>query len=43
MEKIFYEDLNESGKEKALREAGIEEPEEANWDVMPLFILEIED
>ena len=37
---IYYEDLNEKGKEKVLKFFNINSPEELNLDVQPLFVLE---
>jgi len=37
---IYFNDLNEKGKEKVLKFFGIKSPEELNLDVQPLFVLE---
>ena len=39
---IMFDDLVESKKEKLLKEFEIGSPEEMNWDVAPLAIIEME-
>ena len=41
-EDIYYDDLNEKGKEKIKREANIDDPKELNADVFPLFMYMVE-
>lgn len=33
---IYWDDLNPYAQERLLEAAGIEEPEEMNWDVLPI-------
>jgi len=40
---IMFEDLNEEGKKKVLKEFGIKGEKEGNFEVCPVFILECED
>ena len=37
---IYFQDLNEETQEQVLKYYGIHEPEEMNWDVTPIAILE---
>lgn len=40
---IFYDDLNEEAQERVLEAAGVEDPDDMNWDTMPLTIVEFEE
>lgn len=40
--KIMFDDLVESKKEKILKEFDLSNPEEMNWEVVPLAIVELE-
>jgi len=37
---IMFDDLVEDKKEKILKEFGISDPEEMNWDIAPIGILQ---
>ncbi len=37
---IYFHDLTEEAQEKVLAEYGVLQPDEMNWDITPLFILE---
>jgi hypothetical protein len=39
---IFFDDLVESKKEEILKEYAIGNPEEMNWDIVPMAIIELE-
>jgi hypothetical protein len=39
---IMFEDLVESKKREILKEIGIKKPEEMNWDIFPIAIIEVE-
>ena len=39
---IMFDDLVEDKKEKILKEFGISDPEEMNWDIAPMAIIEVE-
>ena len=39
---IMFDDLTESKKEKILKELEIGNPEEMNWDIVPIAIIERE-
>jgi hypothetical protein len=39
---IMFDDLVESKKEDILKEFEIGDPEEMNWDITPLAIIEVE-
>jgi len=41
--RIMFEDLNEYAQRRLLAEAGIKSPEERNWDVEPIAIVDIEE
>ena len=41
--RIMFEDLNEDAQRRLLAEAGIESPEERDWDVEPIAIVDIEE
>ena len=38
---IYFDDLNEEKQQELLETAGIKDPIEANWDVLPIFEFEI--
>lgn len=38
---IYFSDLNESKQRELLEAAGIDSPEEANWDNFPLVTMRI--
>jgi hypothetical protein len=38
---IYFDDLSEQAQKWLLHAANIEKPEEANWDVFPLFTLNL--
>ena len=40
--RIMFDDLNEYAQRRLLAEAGIESPEEKNWDVEPIAVVDIE-
>lgn len=39
---IMFDDLVESKKEETLKEFEIYNPEEMNWDITPIAIIEVE-
>ena len=39
---IMFDDLVESKKEEILKEFEISNPEEMNWDITPIAIIEVE-
>lgn len=39
---IYFSDLNEDMQKKLLEEAGVESPEDMNWDVFPIAVVPIE-
>jgi len=39
---IMFEDLVERKKREILKGIGIEKPEEMNWDIVPMAIIELE-
>jgi len=39
---IYYDDLSEEKQQAALEAAGLATPEDGNWDVYPLAVLEYE-
>lgn len=39
---IMFDDLVESKKEEILKEFEIGDPEEMNWDIVPITIIEVE-
>lgn len=39
---IYFDDLNEDGKKKVLDALGITSPEDANLDVVPIFVYDTE-
>ena len=39
---IMFDDLIESKKEEILKEFEIGNPEEMNWDIVPIAIIEVE-
>ncbi len=39
---IMFDDLVESKKEEILKEFEITDPEEMNWDIAPIAIIEVE-
>ncbi|HUS73360.1 MAG TPA: hypothetical protein VMY06_09870 [Sedimentisphaerales bacterium] len=41
--RIMFEDLNEYAQKRLLAEAGIKSPEERNWDIEPIAIVDIEE
>jgi len=43
MFEIFFHDLDEEAQQKVLGFYDIRIPEEMNFDVFPLFVLEVED
>jgi hypothetical protein len=40
---IYFSDLNDEGKEKVLKGYELESADEGNFDVLPLFILNVDD
>jgi len=38
---IFFDDLNEDAKKVLLDNCPFSTPEEMNWDVIPLFVVEL--
>lgn len=38
---IMFDDLIESKKEEILKEFEIGDPEEMNWDILPIAIIEV--
>lgn len=42
MMRIMFDDLNEYAQKRLLAEAGITSPEEMDWDVEPIAIVDIE-
>jgi predicted RNA-binding Zn-ribbon protein involved in translation (DUF1610 family) len=43
MVEIFYDDLTEEGQKKVLDEFGVESPDDMNWDIVPLSVIEYEE
>ena len=43
MLEIFFHDLDEEAQQRVLELYGINSPEDMNFDVVPLFVLEYED
>jgi hypothetical protein len=43
MMRIMFDDLNEHAQRRLLAEAGIKSPEEMNWDVEPIAIVDMEE
>jgi hypothetical protein len=39
---IMFEDLSERKKREILKTFGIKNPEEMNWDIIPITIVEME-
>ena len=39
---IYFYDLNERAQEALLQEAGIKSAEDANWDVYPIAVIDLE-
>jgi hypothetical protein len=39
---IMFDDLVESKKKEILKGIGIKKPEEMNWDIVPITIIEVE-
>ena len=39
---IFFDDLVESKKKEILKEYAIGNPEDMNWDIVPIAIIEVE-
>ena len=42
MFEIYFSDLNEQTQQLLLEMAGVESPEEMNWDIFPLAIMDLE-
>ena len=42
MVEIYFDDLTPSAQKKVLKEAGIADPKEANWNIFPIATYEIE-
>ena len=40
--RIYFESLDLETRKAVLEEAGVEKPEDMNWDTFPLFIFECE-
>lgn len=40
---LYYDDLNEKGKEKIQKAIGCTSTEEGNWDVIPLATIDFEE
>jgi len=38
---IYFRDLNKKKQKELLKIADIDTPEEANWDIIPLAVIEI--
>ncbi|MHC4310067.1 MAG: hypothetical protein ACYSSN_09000 [Planctomycetota bacterium] len=43
MMRIMFDDLNKYAQRRLLAKAGIKSPEEMNWDVEPIAIVDIEE
>lgn len=43
MFELYFRDLTPEAQKALLQEAGISRPEEANWDVFPIDVLEFPD
>jgi len=41
MIEIYFDDLTKEAQKKILEQAGITDPAEANWDVVPICEIEI--
>ena len=41
MIEIYFDDLKEEAQKELLKQAGIKDPKEANWDVWPICTFEI--
>jgi hypothetical protein len=39
---IMFDDLVEDKKEEILKKFGIGNPEEMNWDIVPIAVIEVE-
>ena len=40
---LYFSDLTEQAQEELCKKAGIEDPDEMNWDVFPITTIEFED
>jgi hypothetical protein len=43
MLEIFFDDLCEEAQKNVLQEFSVRSPNEMNWDIAPLFVLECSD
>ena len=39
---LFFDDLTQDAQEALLQYAGINAPEDANWDVVPVAVIELQ-
>ena len=39
---IYFDDLTEEAQKRLLECAGVEKPEDMNWDVFPITVIEFE-
>jgi hypothetical protein len=39
---LYFSDLNEKAQQEILEKAGVEKPEDMNWDVFPITTIEFE-
>lgn len=39
---LYFSDLNEKAQREILKKAGVKKPEDMNWDIFPITIIELE-